>query len=264
MQAVRPGSASAGDPDGKPGGFGASGSVSSDEIVRFDALAARWWDPDGPMRPLHRMNKLRVGWIERQLERMPRRTAATRLRVLDLGCGAGLASEALAASGYDVLGVDASAEAIAAAELHQAGAAVANHVTGPLSYRRGSAEMLVQEGLRFDAVIALEVIEHVPDPAGFLALLERLLAPGGMIVISTVNRTWRSLATAKIGAEYVLRLLPIGTHDWRKFVTPAELGGHAAAAGLRVSDIAGMVPGIGGWRESRDTAVNYIAAIDSR
>ena len=270
MQAVRPGSASAGDPtvsvSAGPVSAGPveGGSVSPGEIARFDALAARWWDPDGPMRPLHRMNKLRVGWIERQLERLPRRTSAARLRVLDLGCGAGLASEALAASGYDVLGVDASAEAIAAAELHRAGTPPAGSVSGPLSYRCGSAETLVREGLRFDAVIALEIIEHVPDPAGFLALLEKLLAPGGMIVISTLNRTWRSLAAAKIGAEYVLRLLPIGTHDWRRFVTPAELGRYANAAGLRVFDVAGMVPGVGGWRESRDTAVNYIAAIDSR
>jgi 2-polyprenyl-6-hydroxyphenyl methylase/3-demethylubiquinone-9 3-methyltransferase len=255
MQAVRTGSASIGKP---------AGSVSPGEIARFDALAARWWDPDGPMRPLHRMNKLRVGWIDRQLAHLPRRTPAARLRVLDLGCGAGLASEALAASGHHVLGVDASAEAIAAAEVHQAAGAARGTAFGSLSYRCGSAETLVQEGQQFDAVIALEIIEHVSDPAEFLVLLARLLAPGGVIVISTLNRTWRSLAAAKIGAEYVLRLLPIGTHDWRRFVTPAELGRHAADAGLRISDVAGMVPGINGWRESRDTAVNYIAAIDGR
>lgn len=265
MQAVRPGSASAGRPPGSGSpSSGSPSSISAAEIARFDALAAGWWDPNGPMRPLHRMNKLRVGWINRQLARLPRPTSAARLRVLDLGCGAGLACEALAASGHHVLGVDASAEAIAAAEAHQASAATAGTVFGSLSYRCGSAETLVQEGLRFDAVIALEVIEHVSDPADFLALLERLLAPGGVIVISTLNRTWRSLAAAKVGAEYVLRLLPVGTHDWRKFVTPPELGRYAADAGLRVSDIAGMVPGIGGWRESRDTGVNYIALIDSR
>ncbi len=255
MQAFRTGSASIDEP---------AGSVSPAEIARFDALAARWWNPDGPMRPLHRMNKLRVGWIDRQLARRPGQAPATRLRVLDLGCGAGLASEALAANGHHVLGVDASAEAIAAAETHQAAGAARGTAFGSLSYRCGSAETLVQEGRHFDAVIALEIIEHVPDPAGFLVLLERLLAPGGVIVISTLNRTWRSLATAKIGAEYVLRLLPVGTHDWRRFVTPAELGRYATDAGLRISDIAGMVPGARGWRESRDIAVNYIAAIDSR
>lgn len=215
------------------------------------------------MRPLHRMNRLRVGWIERRLTHLPRKLPDGRLRLLDLGCGAGLASEALAAFGHHVLGVDAAAEAIAAAEAHQA-AAPANPVSGDLSYRCGSAETLVREGQRFDAVIALEIIEHVSDPAAFLALLAHLLVPGGVIVVSTLNRTWRSLATAKIGAEYLLRLLPVGTHDWRKFVTPAELGRHAAQAGLRVADVAGMVPGIGGWRESRDSAVNYIALIESR
>ncbi len=242
---------------------GASASVSPDEIARFGALAERWWDPRGPMRPLHRMNPLRVRWIDRQLARLPRRAAGARLRLLDLGCGAGIASEALAARGHAVLGVDASADAIAAAEAHRT-IAVAAAPARDLAYRCGSAETLLREGARFDAVIALEVIEHVPDPQAFLVLLARLLEPGGVIVVSTLNRTWRSLALAKLGAEYVLRLLPVGTHDWRKFVTPAELGGHAARAGLRVADTAGMTLRADGWHESRDTAVNYIALIESR
>ncbi len=130
-----------------------------------------------------------------------------------------------------------------------------------------AAEALRDDGLRFDAVIALEVIEHVPDPAGFLVLLAGLLRPGGLVVLSTLNRTLRSLATAKIGAEYVLRLLPAGTHDWRRFVTPGELAHHAAGAGLRIVDIAGMVPSLPGqaerWRESRDLGVNYIVALSA-
>ena len=242
---------------------GEAASVSPDEIARFGALAGQWWDPDGPMRPLHRMNPLRVRWIDRQLGRLPRRAAAGRLRLLDLGCGAGIASEALAARGHAVLGVDASADAIAAAEAHRM-IAIAARPALDLAYRCGSAEMLLHETARFDAVIALEVIEHVPDPEAFLALLGQLLAPGGVIVLSTLNRTWRSLAMAKLGAEYVLRLLPIGTHDWRKFVTPAELGRHAARAGLRVAETAGMTLRAGGWHESRDTSVNYIALIESR
>nr|WP_321985484.1 bifunctional 2-polyprenyl-6-hydroxyphenol methylase/3-demethylubiquinol 3-O-methyltransferase UbiG [uncultured Lichenicoccus sp.] len=233
-------------------------SIVPTEIERFDALAARWWDPDGPMRMLHRMNPLRIGWIDRRLRRRP----GTRLRLLDLGCGAGLASEALAALGHDVLGVDAAPEAILAARNHQSSVPAVSHA-GALSYRCASAEALVGEGARFDAVVALEVIEHVADPAAFLRLLAKMLDPGGVIVVSTLNRTWQSLATAKIGAEYVLRLLPAGTHDWRRFMTPAELGRHAAQAGLRVADVSGMVPGLNGWRESRDTAVNYIALLES-
>ena len=233
-------------------------SILPQEIARFGALAARWWDPDGPMRPLHRMNRLRVRWIEQRLgHALPGQGRS----VLDLGCGAGLASEALAAGGYDVLGVDASSEAIAAAEAHRLVTKTLPSNAGSLAYRCGSAETLAAEDRRFDAVIALEIIEHVSDPAEFIRLLARLLAPGGVIVVSTLNRTWRSLAAAKFGAEYVLGLLPIGTHDWRKFVTPAELARHAGASGLRVAALSGMAPGINGWRESRDTSVNYIALL---
>jgi 2-polyprenyl-6-hydroxyphenyl methylase / 3-demethylubiquinone-9 3-methyltransferase len=236
-----------------PAGGGASNmaeaqgsSVLAAEVARFDALAGRWWDPDGPMRPLHRMNSLRVGWIDTRLRRG--------VAVLDVGCGAGLAAEALARRGHEVLGIDAAGEALAAARAHAQGQAL------PLAYRAATAEVLLAEGARFPAITALEVIEHVADPAAFVATLARLLAPGGVLFVSTLNRTRRSFLTAKLGAEYVLRVLPVGTHDHRRFVTPVELGGYLRAAGLRLADISGMAPDArGGWRATRDVGVNYIA-----
>jgi 2-polyprenyl-6-hydroxyphenyl methylase/3-demethylubiquinone-9 3-methyltransferase len=227
-------------------------SVLAAEVARFDALAARWWDPDGPMRPLHRMNPVRIGWIDQHIRAS---FGAKGIRLLDVGCGAGLASEALARRGHRVLGIDAAGEALAAARRHADGGGL------PLAYRDATAEDLVAERARFDVVTALEVIEHVAEPAGFVATLARLLAPGGLLFVSTLNRTPRAVLTAKLGAEYLLRLLPVGTHDWRRFVTPAELGGHFRAAGLWTVDLAGMVPAplSGGWRATRDVGVNYIA-----
>lgn len=231
-------------------------TISADEVARFDALAARWWDPDGPMRPLHRMNPARIGWIcERIARRFPQHDG---LRLLDLGCGAGVAAEALARRGFDVLGIDAAGEAIDAARAHAAGKGLA------LAYRAGVVEDLAAEGLRFPVITALEVIEHVPDPAAFLRVLAGLLEPGGLLFLSTLNRTTRSYLAAKVGAEYLLRWLPVGTHDWRRFITPAELAAMLRDAGLRVADIAGLQPDVlrGGWRVGQDLAVNYLVAAD--
>ena len=228
-------------------------SVTAREIDKFGRLADRWWDPGGPMRPLHAMNPLRVEWIGSRL--------AAGARVLDLGCGAGIAAEAFARRGFDVLGVDASAEAIAAAEAHAADKAHAVERGLALAYRCGAAEDLLAEGLSFDAVTALEVIEHVEDQAAFMALLAALVRPGGMVFVSTLNRTVRSLAVAKVGAEYIARVLPAGTHDWRRFVPPEALAGYARAAGLVLTDITGMAMASGGWRATRDVGVNYLAAM---
>jgi 2-polyprenyl-6-hydroxyphenyl methylase/3-demethylubiquinone-9 3-methyltransferase len=225
-----------------------SGTVSTDEVRKFDRLAARWWDPNGPMKPLHRMNPTRVGWIE-SLIRGP-------TRILDIGCGAGLASETLARHGHDVLGIDAAGEAIEAARAHAADKNLA------LTYRSCLAEDLVAEGGHFPVITCLEVIEHVPDPAGFVRVLAALLEPGGLLVLSTLNRTRRSWLTAKVGAEYVLRMLPVGTHDWKAFITPAELASMLRASGLRVGRTTGLVPDpfTGQWHTSRDMAVNYMIA----
>ena len=230
------------------------GTLSPAEVGRFDALADRWWAPNGPMAPLHRMNPLRAGWITRRLRR--RFAAALPGEILDVGCGAGLLAEALAREGFPVLGLDAAPAAIAAAEAHAAGQEL------PLRYRAGRVETLIEAGLTFPAITALEVIEHVPDPAAFLAALQAALAPGGLLFVSTLNRTLRSLLTAKIGAEYLARLLPVGTHDWRQFIPPRQLAAMAAAAGLRSIDSAGMSfdPLRGRWRESRDLSINYIMA----
>ena len=235
------------------------------EIARFNALAARWWDRRGPMRPLHAMNPARVGWIAEQIARHGHDAPGT--RVLDVGCGAGLASEALHRRGHAVLGIDAAADVIEAARTHaasqwgvsQGGVSQGGVSEGPC-YRVATAEDLLAEGARFPVITALEVVEHVPDPAAFLRVLVALLEPGGLLVLSTLNRTRRSFVTAKLGAEYVLRLLPVGTHDWHRFLTPVELARLAQEAGARVTATGGLSPGVMGWRVTRDLGVNYLLA----
>lgn len=241
-----------------------TGTVLDAEVAKFDALAARWWDPDGPMKPLHRMNPLRTSWIAEHLARHHGRDPAAPdalagLALLDVGCGAGLASEALARRGAAVTGLDAAADALAAARAHAEAGGLA------ITYREGLPEDL-PEGETFDAAIALEVIEHVADRAAFLAALARALKPGGLAFLSTLNRTARSFLMAKLGAEYLLRLLPVGTHDWRMFVTPGELGAGLREAGLAVAGITGMAmdPLTGRWRACRDVSVNYLVMARAR
>ncbi|WP_343711824.1 bifunctional 2-polyprenyl-6-hydroxyphenol methylase/3-demethylubiquinol 3-O-methyltransferase UbiG [Inquilinus sp.] len=235
-------------------------TIDSAEIARFESMAADWWDPDGKFRPLHRMNPLRIGYIrDRICARLGRDPLAPKplagLSVLDIGCGGGLLSEPMARLGAAVTGVDAGAEAVGVARAHAAESGLA------IDYRCSSAEDLAASGARFDAVLALEIVEHVADVDAFCAALAALLRPGGTLVMSTLNRTRRSWAVAILGAEHLLRIIPRGTHEWRKFLKPHELAAALRRAGLEVGDIAGMVPDLrgGGWRLApQHLAVNYI------
>jgi len=236
-------------------------SVDPGEIAQFDALAARWWDPSGPLRPLHAMNPVRLDFIVNQAcRRLGRQRRQRRpldgVRVLDVGCGGGLACEPLARLGAAVTGVDAAANNIAAARAH------AQTMGLDIDYRAEPAEALAGE--QFDVVLALEVVEHVADVPAFLGTLRQRCADPGLVVLSTLNRTARSFLTAIVGAEYVVRLLPRGTHDWRKFLTPDELAAKLQAAGFAERDRSGMVMALGSgrWHLSADVSVNYLIAAD--
>lgn len=238
-----------------------SSTVDAREIARFSAIADRWWDPSGPMRPLHRINPARLLYLRRRLEaefgldpRSLRPFAG--LRVIDVGCGAGLLSEPMARLGARVTAIDASAEMIDAARSHAAEAGL------EIDYRCAEAGSLASAGERFDVVVSMEVVEHVADLAAFLRALVALTRPGGALALSTLNRTARAYALAIVGAEWALRWLPRGTHDWRRFVTPAELRRGLRAAGAELADVAGLSLDLrsGEWRLSDDPSVNYLAA----
>lgn len=246
---------------GTPSGPPIAPNVDAAEIDRFQRLAKAWWDPTGKFRPLHQIGPVRLAFVRDQIAaRFGRETGGRHplqdLSVLDVGCGGGLMSEPLARLGARVTGIDPGAQNIAIARGHAEPQGLA------IDYRVATVEDLVAEGRVFDAVVCLEVVEHVPDVAAFVAACAALVRPGGVLVLSTINRNLKSYALAIVAAEYILGWLPRGTHQWDRFVTPEELARHLSAAGLERPRFEGFVydPLRDVWHLSPSTDVNYLAS----
>jgi 2-polyprenyl-6-hydroxyphenyl methylase / 3-demethylubiquinone-9 3-methyltransferase len=223
-------------------------NVDQDELRKFSDLAHRWWDPSSEFRPLHTINPVRLAWIEQS-------TGVRGKRVLDVGCGGGILAEAMAAKGAEVTGIDLAEKALAVAKLH----CLESGVT--VDYRAISAEALAAEApARFDVVTCMEMLEHVPQPGLVVAACATLVKPGGAVFFSTINRNAKAYALAIVGAEYVLGLLPKGTHDYAKLIKPSELASHARAAGLQIEEIRGMSyqPFTHVAQLNDDASVNYL------
>jgi 2-polyprenyl-6-hydroxyphenyl methylase/3-demethylubiquinone-9 3-methyltransferase len=238
-------------------------SVDPEEVAKFSRLSDEWWDPKGKMAPLHKINPLRLGYIRdaacRKFERNIRSLGClSGLRILDIGCGAGLLCEPFTRLGAEVIGIDPSATNIAAAKLH----AAKSHML--IDYRCTTVEEMDPRE-RFDIVLAMEVVEHVVDVGAFLDRCAALMKPNGLMVVSTLNRNWKSFALAIVGAEYVLRWLPRGTHEWNKFVTPDELALHLERNKLGITEQSGVVytPFADRWSLSSDMDVNYMVVAET-
>lgn len=237
-----------------------AGSVDEAEVAKFARMAARWWDPAGEMGPLHQMNPVRLSFLRgRAVEHFGLESTSLEplrgLRVLDVGCGAGLLCEPLARMGAQVTGIDAAGQSLEVARQHAASGGLT------IDYRHTSVEALAEAGESFDLVTALEVVEHVADVDGFLEACCTVVRPGGALALSTINRTPQAFAFAILGAEYLMRKLPRGTHDWRKFLKPSELARALRRCGFQVRDLAGMVysPINGDWHLSgSDLSINYL------
>ena len=235
-------------------------SIDPAEVEQFSRIAETWWDEKGPFKPLHQINPVRIGYIREQAlthwQRDPKSLKALEgLRLLDIGCGGGLIAEPMRRMGAEVVGVDASEKNIKTAQLH------AQQSGLTIDYRATTAEALVAQGEAFDIVLALEVVEHVADPAAFIASCAALVKPGGLLVMTTLNRTAKSYAMAIIGAEYVLRIMPRGTHQWKKFIRPSEMARAMERAGLSIQDMQGMVLNPLRWEwklSATDLDVNYL------
>ena len=237
-------------------------TIDPAEVAKFEAMAAEWWDPQGKFKPLHMLNPCRLDYVTRQIAaEFDRDLTAPQpfagLRLLDIGCGGGLLSEPMARLGAQVVGADAAEGNLPVARVH------AEQSGLTIDYRHTTAEALAAAGERFDVVLNMEVVEHVADPLAYLTACHDLLKPGGLMICSTLNRNPKSYAVAIFGAEVVMRWLPRGTHDWRKFITPDELDAMIRDAGLDPVDRTGMVFNPVLWRWSlsaRDLSVNYVTA----
>ena len=237
-------------------------TIDPAEVAKFEAMAAEWWDPTGKFKPLHMLNPCRLDYITSQIAAEFDRDLTGQepfkgLRILDIGCGGGLLSEPMARLGAEVVGADAAERNIPVARVH------AEQSGLEIDYRHTTAEALAEAGEQFDAVLNMEVVEHVADPLTYLTACQQLLRPGGIHLCSTINRNAKSFAMAIVGAEYVMRWLPKGTHEWHKFITPDELYDLLKKAGLEPVDRKGFVfnPVMWSWSLSpRDLSVNYVTA----
>ncbi len=237
-------------------------TVDPAEVAKFEAMAAEWWNPHGKFKPLHLMNPCRLDYITSQIAAefdrdLAQPLAFTGLRILDIGCGGGLLSEPMARLGADVVGADAAPRNIPVAALHAQTSGL------QIDYRHTTAEDMAALGEQFDVVLNMEVVEHVADPLAYLTACQQLLKPGGLMICSTLNRNVKSFGMAIIGAEWVMRWLPKGTHDWNKFITPDELFALIRNAGLDPVDSKGMVFNPLSWSWSlsaRDLSCNYVTA----
>jgi len=237
-------------------------TVDQSEVAKFEAMAAEWWDPNGKFKPLHMLNPCRLDYITAQIAaEFDRDLAAPRpfegLRLLDIGCGGGLLSEPMARLGAEVVGADAAEGNLPVARIH------AEQSGLEIDYRHSTAEALAAAGEQFDVVLNMEVVEHVSDPLAYLTACRQLLRPGGLHICSTINRNPKSFAVAILGAEYVMRWLPKGTHEWNKFITPDELYELLEKAGLKPVDRKGFVFNPISWQwklSDRDLSVNYVTA----
>lgn len=234
-------------------------TLDPEEIEKFSKLADQWWDPNGSFKVLHRFNPVRLGWLKTQITSLFNRdpfhlAPLTGVRLLDIGCGGGLLSEPFARLGAEVLGIDASEKNVKTASLHAEG----QHL--PLIYRHQTAEDLLQTGETFDIILAMEIVEHIPDPKAFLTVCTQLLSPGGGLFVGTLNRTFKSFLLGIVAAEYLLGWLPKGTHQWERFLPPETIKEWLAADGLHLLDQTGIIcsPLTFAWSLSKDQDVNYI------